>query len=153
MVRSEYIRCLQRLYLAANNSDNEEKATWMRGDECRIHCNAFETILEDMGIRSELPPWYEERPEPIPLSEEEKKRFGPMLQRTWGAIASDAIECNPDLEGSADKPSDLEGIIEITIDANHPEFHGGMSHPEYMRLLECTRIEATQVWLRKVLNY
>ena len=147
MVRSEYIRCLQRLYLAANNSDNEEKATWMRGDECRIHCNAFETILEDMVIRSDLPPWYEEKPVPIPLSDEEKDRFGEMLCQTWEAIAPDALAADPD------RANDVELIIEITIDANHPEMYGGMTHPEYQRLLECTRIEATQVWLRKVLNY
>jgi hypothetical protein len=147
MVRTEYIRCLQRLYKAANNSDNENKPTWMRGDECAVHCNALEKILEDMGVPGNDPDWLEVLPEPIPLSEEEKERFGVMLQQTWEAIASDAIQACPETG------EDVELIIEMTIDANRPEMFGYMSSPEYQRLLEVTRLDDTKAWLRKVLNY
>ncbi len=148
--RSHYIRCLQTLYTAANNSDNEKKPTWMQGHECSTHCQAFDRIVEDMGLDED---WLEVPPNIIPLGGYEKNKFGPMLRQTWGAIAGDAIMGNPDLEGSTDQPSDLEGIIEITLDANHPEVHGGMSHPEYERLLETSRLEDTRTWLRGVLNY
>jgi len=50
MTRTEYIKRLRELYLAANNSDNENKANWMRGDECAVHCQAYDKIIQHMGI-------------------------------------------------------------------------------------------------------
>jgi len=84
---------------------------------------------------------------PIPkLTDEEKARFEPMLQRTWGAIAGDVEEANG-------KSLKVREIVEITCDANHPEMYGGMTREEYARLSDCYHHNDTQRWLRKVLNY
>ena len=86
---------------------------------------------------------------PIPkLTDEEKARFEPMLQRTWSAIAGDA-----EMASGRFKPLKVREIIEITCDANHPEMYGKMTREEYARLSECYHHNDTQRWLRKVLNY
>ncbi len=76
-----------------------------------------------------------------PLTNEEKARFALMLQETYEAIASDA-NCE-----------DVDEIIDVTCDANHPEIYGGMSHEEYNVLCAAYHLPDTQAWLRKVLNY
>lgn len=75
------------------------------------------------------------------LTPEQKKSFGPMLQRTYEAIADDA-NCQ-----------DVEEIVEVTCDANHPETYGGMTREEYQILSREYHDPDTQAWLRQILNY
>ena len=81
------------------------------------------------------------------LTDEEKARFGPMLQQVWQQIAPDAIEANG---GKDYKVSD---IVEITCDAHRPMEFGGMTRAEYDRFSDCYHHRDTQRWLRKILNY
>lgn len=58
MTRIEYINALRALYIAANNSDNEDglKPDWMKGDECATHCRPLDAIVREMGLG---PNWLE----------------------------------------------------------------------------------------------
>jgi hypothetical protein len=75
------------------------------------------------------------------LTDEEKARMAPQLQRTWHAIGPDA------------NVTKVRDIIEITCDANRPEEFGGMSREDYTRLCHAYEHRDTKKWLRKVLNY
>lgn len=75
------------------------------------------------------------------LTPDQKTRFAPALQRTYQAIAADA-NC-----------ADVDEIVEITCDANHPELYGGMSRADYDALCAAYTDPDTQRWLREVLNY
>ena len=57
MTRAEYIGHLRALYFAANDSDNENRAPWMKGDECATHCQQFDKIARDMNLSDN---WLEE---------------------------------------------------------------------------------------------
>ena len=50
MTRNEYIDHLRAIYLAANNSDNENKPEWMKGDEAHVHCCALDKIVHDLDL-------------------------------------------------------------------------------------------------------
>lgn len=80
------------------------------------------------------------------LTDEQKKKFGPMLQQTYCAIASDAEELLP-------KRGRISVIVELTCDANRPEMFGGMSKEDYKILWESYSHRDTQKWLREILNY
>jgi hypothetical protein len=82
------------------------------------------------------------------LTEEQKGVFGPMLQRTWQAIAPDA---EPALSLSRRKRT--QGIIEMTCDANLPEMYGRMTREQYRELTAAYYDPDTQEWLREVLDY
>ena len=81
------------------------------------------------------------------LTDEQKAKFGPMLQNTWQAIGPDA---EPLLSRGRGRQGEL---IEMTIDANRPEMYGGMSSEDYKILSASWRDCDTMKWLRKVLNY
>lgn len=83
---------------------------------------------------------------PIKLTDEQKARFAPMLQQTWGAIAPD---CNFISNGRGR----VGEIIEMVCDANLPEMYGGMSKQDYKILGEAYHHRDTQKWLRQILNY
>lgn len=80
------------------------------------------------------------------LTDEEKHRFAPMLQRTFDAIGPDCAS----IDGWRGTKAE---IIEVTIDADRPITFGGMSSSEYQRLCDAYRDPNTQRWLRRVLNY
>ena len=48
----DYVKKLAAIYYAANlsDSDSEDRPVWMHGDECSIHCQAIDRIVEDMGL-------------------------------------------------------------------------------------------------------
>lgn len=75
------------------------------------------------------------------LTDEEKRRFAPMLQQTYCAIADDAGRLS------------RRAIVEVTCDANRPEQYGGMSREDYQILCDAYNHRDTQRWLRQTLNY
>ena len=65
MTRNKYISHLRAMYLAANASSTEDdgeglgryREPWMHGDECAVHCQAFDKIAIDMCLHDN---WLEE---------------------------------------------------------------------------------------------
>lgn len=81
------------------------------------------------------------------LTEDQKKKFAPMLHATWQAIASDA-------EAAISSGRSRTGeIVEMTCDADMPVTYGGMSREDYEALISAYRHPDTQKWLRATLNY
>jgi len=52
LTRKEYINALAKLYYVANMSDSDDprKPGWLRGDECSVHCQAFDKVVQDLGL-------------------------------------------------------------------------------------------------------
>jgi hypothetical protein len=82
----------------------------------------------------------------LTLTPEEKARWKPMLQRTWNAIAYDAIQCC----GGEASQSDA---IEFTLDADRPMMHGGLTREEqrfmYQLWAHAKAGPAFRKWLRQ----
>ena len=81
------------------------------------------------------------------LTDEEKAKFGPMLQQVWEQIAPDAVAA----KGGGSYT--VRDIVEMTCDAHRPMEYGGMTREEYDRFCDCYHHNNTQRWLRKILNY
>jgi len=86
------------------------------------------------------------------LTPEEKERWGPMLRETWSAIAPDA---EPIFAEYGTPGGRINNIMEMVIDADRPNYFGGMTYEENRVLgrLWVNRDRATIRWLRKELNY
>lgn len=86
----------------------------------------------------------------LPLTNEEKARWAPMLHTTWEAIGADveALYSEPG-NGRLTKG----GIVEMVCDANRIEMYGGMTHDEYEFLVAVYSRPATKRWLYKEMNY
>jgi hypothetical protein len=79
------------------------------------------------------------------LTDEQKVRFGPILQRTWQFIASSA-------EKRLSQGSNRQyEIIELTCNSDRPVTCGRMSCADYKTLMAAYRHHDTQSWLRQIL--
>lgn len=53
MSKREYVEMLAKLYYVANLSDardNPARPAWLKGHECAAHCQAFDKIVNDLGL-------------------------------------------------------------------------------------------------------
>lgn len=86
----------------------------------------------------------------VKITEEEKKRWAPMLWQTWGAIA-------PDAEGMLSRGARARQaeIIELCLDANRMTMFSDITPEEEGVLcgLWVSNDKPTMTWLRKTLNY
>jgi hypothetical protein len=85
----------------------------------------------------------------VKLTEEEKKRWAPMLHQTWGAIAPDAEAAVPQGRGR------VACIIECCLDANRMQMFSDITPEEEGVLcgLWIKNDRSTLRWLREQLNY
>jgi hypothetical protein len=72
------------------------------------------------------------------------------LPAVWGAISPDVDQAAREFPGEYD-PIDLDGAVEICLDADHPVVHGGMSKEDYAALCELDHNTVNE-WGREALR-
>lgn len=81
------------------------------------------------------------------LTQEQKAKFGPMLQYTWEAIASDAQGM---IDGEGDRAIQIAAAC---LDANLVQIYGEMNNEDYKILCAASREPDTIAWFKQILNY
>jgi hypothetical protein len=85
----------------------------------------------------------------LPLTDEEKARWEPMLHTTWHTIGGDVEQAMREQGARLTKAI----IVESVCDANYVQMYGGMTDEEYEFLCNVYDRPTVKRWLYKVLNY